>query len=457
MPSSPYLKGLERFGSLLLLLELVVGTVLFYRRQVQTPPPETDLSGTDALMRAELKAQIARCRTAADWNRLGEQYLAAGYFPQAEACWRQAVNWERRSAEYAFRHAFALERLGRIDAAIRAYEEALRRGHKRVADIHYYIGKNHLRAERIAEARAAWEAAADLPAARYELAVLAAEQGDWEQARVLAEQLAQQYPQAYPPAALLHRHAVVFRKDPREALRWADAFETRPRPLPSPFDTEVDWVFRTVNSLGRDALFRDAGRHYQSGQWADAERLLRQALEVAWSPEVADRLADTLALQQRLPQARELLQEILAREGPSWELLGRLGQVAADLGHPAEAEAYWQRAVRMATGPRAAGLYRDLSRWYQASQPELSRRYQARAALAEGIGYLDQGLTSEALPRLEEAVSADPALAPAWFFLGQARRRLEQTAAARQAYEQCLRLQPHHGRAAAALALLPPP
>jgi tetratricopeptide (TPR) repeat protein len=457
MPSSPSLRNLERLGSFLLLVELVVGVVLFYRRQVSPLPPLADLSRTEALTQAELKAQMSRCRSASDWNRLGEQYLAAGYFPQAEACWRQAARWERRQAEYAFRHAFVLERLGQIDAAIRVYEEALQRGHSRVADLHYYIGKNHLRAERIAEAQAAFEAAGDLPAARYELALLAAERGEWEQARSLAEQLAQQHPQAYHPAALLHRLALLFQNDRLVALRWADAFEARPRPLPSPFDTEVDWVFRTVNSLGRDALFRDAGRHYQAGYLADAERLLRQALEVAWSPEVADRLADTLALQRRPTQAREVLQEVLARDGPSWELLWRLGQLEADLGRSGEAEAYWQRAVRLATGPQTAGLYRDLNRWYQASQPEQARRYQARAALAEGIGYLDQGQAAAALPLLEEAVQTDPNLAPAWFFLGQARRRLEQTAAARQAYEQCLRLQPHHGRAAIALTLLPPP
>ncbi|MCX8139755.1 MAG: tetratricopeptide repeat protein [Gemmataceae bacterium] len=468
MPARPLLARLERLGTLLLLLELAAAALVLYRRQVQPPPPVPDLAALEPLTRTELEAQIARCRfgtrwwnllswrDAAAWQQLGEQYLALGYFPEAEACLRQALTWDRHQADAAFRHAFALERLGRIDEAIAGYEEALRRGHKRRADIHYSIGKNHLRAERREAAQAAFQAAGDLAAARYELALLAAEAGQGEQARTLAEQLAQEHPQAYHPAALLHRLA-VWQNDRAAAGRWADAFEARPHPLPSPFDTEFDWVVRTANSLGRDRRFRDAGRLYHAGQLAEAERLLRQTLEAAWSPEAADRLADTLALQRRLAEAREVLQDMLARDGPTWELLWRLGQAEADLGRRAEAEAYWQRAVTLATGPAAAELYRDLSQWYQASQPQRARHYQARAALAEGIGQLDQGQAAAALRFLEDAVKADPELAPAWFFLGQARRRLGQTAAARQAYEQCLRLQPHHGRAAAALALLPPP
>jgi tetratricopeptide (TPR) repeat protein len=469
MPARPLLVRLERLGTLLLVLELVAAALFLYRRKVLPPPPvPEDLAALDPLTRSELEAQIARCRSgtqwwnllswgnAADWQQLGEQYLALGYFPEAEACLRQAMTWDRHQAEAAFRHAFALERLGRIDEAIAAYEEALRRGHHRQADIHYYIGKNHLRMERREAAQAAFQAAGDLPAARYELALLAAEAREWEHARTLAEHLAQEHPQAYHPAALLHRLA-VWQNDRAAAGRWADAFEARPHPLPSPFDTEFDWVFRTANSLGRDGRFRDAGRLYHAGQLAEAERLLRQALEAAWSPEVADRLADTLARQRRLAEARAVLLEMLARDGPTWELLWRLGQAEADLGRRAEAEAYWQRAVTLATGPAAAELYRDLSQWYQASQPQRARHYQARAALAEGIGQLDQGQAAAALRWLEEAVTADPELAPAWFFLAQAQRRLGQTAAARQAYAQCLRLQPHHGRATAALTLLPPP
>lgn len=282
MPGRTLLRRLEHLGTFLLLLELVAGALFISHRQLQPGPPLPDLSGLDPLTQAEVEAQITRCRLgarwwnplswrdASAWHQLGEQYLALGYFPEAEACLRQGVTWDRYQAELAFRHAFALERLGRIEAAIRAYEDAQRRGHSRGADIHYYLGKNHLRAEHREAAQAAFQAAGDLAAARYELALLAAEVGQWERAQTLAEQLAQEHPQAYHPAGLLHRLA-IWQNDRLAARRWADAFEARPWPLPSPFDREFEWVFRTANSLGRDARFRDAGRQYHAGHLVEAD------------------------------------------------------------------------------------------------------------------------------------------------------------------------------------------
>lgn len=456
-PAPGWQRTLSRFEWLCLLLltgELLTGMVLAYRQYSRPAPPPVDGSFADALTQAELQEQAASCRTAKDWKQLGTNYLAAGYFPEAEACLREASRRAPAEADYAFAHAFALERLGQIEAAIAAYEEALRRGHHRPADVHYYVGKNHLRLE---QTEAAWKAfvnAGDLAAARYERALLAERRQAVDEARHLAEQLARDFPEAYQPAGLLHRLALL-RGDIREAAIWADQFNYRPRPLPTPFDHEADWVFRTANGLGRDRLFRDAGRHYQLGQWDQTEQLLRQAQQTVWTPEVADRLADTLFLQGRQAEAQQVLMEILERSGPSWEVLWRIGQIEAGRGRLEEALRYWERAREWATGPLAAELYRDLSEAYQRLQhSERSRQCLGRAHLLQGIQQLDQGQWANAAAELEQAVRLAPELADAWFFLGEARRCNHQEAEARRAYQECLQRQPHHGRATEALAHL---
>ncbi|MCS7022574.1 MAG: tetratricopeptide repeat protein [Gemmataceae bacterium] len=442
---------IERLGLFVLIAELVgVGAWLVWQWSGRAPP-EFDGTFVDAQTQAELRNQSASCRKAADWAQLASHFLASGYFPQAEVCFRQARQREPGQADFALWHAFALERLGEIEAALEVYGQALHWGHPRRADVHYYIGKNFLRLEQPEAARRAFVEADDLPAARYELAMLAAREGRAEEARRLAAQLAQEFPTTYPPAGLLHRLAVL-QGDAVTAAYWADQFNYRPRPLPSPFDQEADWIFRLANSLGRDRLFRDAGRHYQAGEWEQAERLLRQAQQLVWTPEVADRLADVLFVQGRYAAAAELLREILERDGPSWELLWRLGQAQASLGRTAEAGQLWQRAQRWATGPLAAELYQDLSQWYQAQgQMQQAQWFRGRAHLTRGIHLLDQGQTATALSELEQAVRQVPELADAWFFLGETYRQTGRPAEAQQAYQQCLRYRPHHGRAADAL------
>src|SRR5207247_5047310 len=62
------------------------------------------------------------------------------------------------------------------------------------------------------------------------------------------------------------------------------------------------------------------------------------------------------------------------------------------------------------------------------------------------------GKKREAIPELEAAVKLDPALAPAWLFLGTARLQLGETAAGVEALNILLDLQPDHREARQMLA-----
>src|SRR5207248_10295520 len=122
------------------------GLVVFGRLGREVPAPVPDLTMIDSITAGELRAKAAQCRTPEQWADLGEAYLVTGFFPEAEACLGEAAALVP-TADVAFKHAFALERLGRLEEANADYEAAVRLNHPRAADCWYYVGKNHLRRE----------------------------------------------------------------------------------------------------------------------------------------------------------------------------------------------------------------------------------------------------------------------------------------------------------------------
>ena len=77
------------------------------------------------------------------------------------------------------------------------------------------------------------------------------------------------------------------------------------------------------------------------------------------------------------------------------------------------------------------------------------------ALFARGKGAFLRNDLPVALTDLEPAAKAAPDSALVWFYLGEARRFTGDRDGARDAYQRCLKLQPNHGRAFAALQTLP--
>lgn len=434
--------------------EVALGAFLLVQHLNQPTPPIPNWNAVDPVAAGELQSRVAQCRTGMQWQELGELYLVSGFFPEAEACLRQATRLTPGNAGLAFRHAFALERLGLLQEANTAYTHAIERGHSRKADCWYYIGRNRLRLGETDAARAAFQRAGDLPGAQYELALLDAEEGRTGEAQAMAKRLAEAHPEAYPPVGLLYRLARR-RGEDREAQLLADSFTRRPRPLPTPFDHEVDWVFDLANRLGRNRLMQEARREAEAGRLPSAEKHLRAALEAGWTPEIADKLAGVLLAQGHRAEGLELLMGATARGRASPELLWRLGQAQGEAGQPLRAMESWERASRMTTGPAASDLLQDLAeRTNQSGRVDQGRQVTARARLARSIGLLDAGRPREALTEARGATEADPNLAEAWFNLGEALRQTGQSVEASHAYERCLQLNPDHGRASRSQAWL---
>lgn len=436
----------------IVVVELVAGGLLVNRRVNGIRPPIPNESSLDAATLAELRATAATVQTAGDWSKLGEADLAVGLFAEAEACWRQAAALEPTSAEHAFKHAFALERLGRIEDANAAYIAAIDKKYSRSSDAWYYVGRNHLRLEDAKSAAVAFAKAGALPGARLERALLDARAGRAAEADAEAATLMKEFPDAYPPVALRLRLAIA-RKEPTAAL--ADAFARRKRPLPTPFDTEIDWLLGKANGVGHSRLFRDAGRDMQAGRAADADAKVREALAARWDPEVADKLAEIAFARNRRDEALQILSEVVDRGGPTLTSLWRRGQAEAAIGQGEMALVTWERAAGMASGPNGRDLFQDLAEQYEKrGQTDKAKVYLARSQLASGIDALDGGRLDEATAALGRAVENDPQMAAAWFELGESHRRANRTNEARAAYERCLKLDPSFSRAVRAKDLL---
>jgi tetratricopeptide (TPR) repeat protein len=437
--------------------EVAAGGFLAWHRWNRPTPPVPDLADADPATANDLRALAASYTNAAEWAKLGEAYLATGYFPQAEACLRRSCQIEPEHADYRFRHAFALERIGRIEESSTQYEAAVVRHHARAADCWYYIGRNYLRLEQLGPAAEAFGHAGNLPGARFELALLDARAGRANEADAAAAKLADEHLDAYPPLSLRYRIAVA-RGDRAAAEEFSDQFGRRPRPLPTPFDTEVGWIFGVADGVGRARLFRDAGREAQAGRLDLAESKLRDALDARWDPGVAYRLAET-AFRLGAPQeAHRVLTEAVERGGPSLELLWGLGKAEEAMGRTERAAELWERAARLATGSRGGSLWDDLSNHYRrAGKTDQASAAAARSELAAGLEALDRGRPADAAGALQRAVKSDPQLARAWFALGEAQRGAGRRDEARAAYERCLQIDPDHGRSARALRLLDSP
>ena len=436
--------------------ELLVGGAAIGWKLTAPGPPLADLSGVDAITAGDLRGMAASVRTSEDWRKLGEAYMAAGFFRESEACHRVAAERNANSAEAIQQWALALERLGSLDDANAAYARAARIDPARSASCSYLVARNKLRQEDVPAARQAFQEAGDLPAARYELARLLLREGQRDQAAAMFIALAREFPAAQQPPQLLHRIALQAQRlsDAAEAADRQDAAGQR---LPSPFDADVQRLLAVADQFGLRRMWHEASRLLEAGQTKAAEQLLRDALAARFDGSPADWLADALFQQGRMDEAVIVLEEVVQRQGPQVAYLERLGDTLDALGRPEEARAAWQRATQLSFGPPLRDVHGKLAASLAAAgQQPLATQQFALTAQAAGIGEFRAGKLAEAESALRDCVRLDPQLAHAWYYLGEVTRRRGDFAAARSAYQQCLSVQPHHGRAADRLEALAP-
>ena len=222
-------------------------------------------------------------------------------------------------------------------------------------------------------------------------------------------------------------------------------FQTR---LPTPFDQDSKRLEAAHDAIGLTHEQKEAERLLDAGKWKEAEALLRAAIAEQWNPDLADMLAEVELTHGHPAGAAALLQEAVDRAGANPYLLYRLGSAYEEAGQPDRAVAAWSRATTLGIGAEVKDSYYRLAAAYeQAKKPEAARVMSARAFFNVSHEFVTSGRAAEALLPLEEATKADPQLAAAWFYRGEAHRLAGRADAARAAYQKCLELAPNQGRA----------
>lgn len=205
-------------------------------------------------------------------------------------------------------------------------------------------------------------------------------------------------------------------------------------------------------------------RSLEQGQFAAAEQHCRQHLaQQPGSMTVRELLALTLAQQRRLPEARALLQALVAEAPGVFQYQVNLGCVCLDQDDLAGALAAFKRA--QALEPDNAGVLLNLglahyrAGEFPAAAPQFEAALFADPALTQASIYLarchlEQDQPAEALRALEPVRSAQGLDAAALNELGLVWLGLDQDDRARAAFEFALRFDPTFDEALTNLAAL---
>jgi tetratricopeptide (TPR) repeat protein len=439
---------------LLVAVEIVLGAIIAGRRLARLAPPEPDWALLDPATATEIRTAAAGCESAEDWRKLGELYMAAGCFRESEMCHRVACKLAPDDATFARQWAFALERLALLDEANAQYRRTAELRREEAPATAYFVGRNFLRADKPQEARAAFAEGAALDANRYELARLHLRAGELAEAEGLLQGLTTTRPGALQVQLLGYRLAME-RGDARLAYARADAARYAIEKLQNPFDEEAARIVKVTQLLGSARKWKEARDLIESGRLDQAENALQELSRTDPSPGTDELLAEVALRRGRFREAAAQFEGYESRNGPSPRIAARAGDAWDAAGQPDKARAGWLRATRLEAGANLKDAHHKLARSFaQAGDKIASERHLACGHYFVGRDLLQFGYVRQSVDYFAAAGRHDPNLTQGWFYLGEARRRSGQVKEAESAYRACLKLDPHHGRALAALAWL---
>lgn len=186
---------------------------------------------------------------------------------------------------------------------------------------------------------------------------------------------------------------------------------------------------RAIEPGNTKSYFHLAEVAANTGEWDAAETWLRKAIEVREDPVLVGRLAEVLAEQGRLDEARAILREQQSKR-------------------PEDSAVAIQMADLLSRGPEPMAAVEELRRAIS-SAPENLDLYQALADTLAQSGRLE-----EAVPEYRRAIALSDCLAPAHMNLGTTLAQLGLVKEASQALETAVRCEPNYSLAYKNLAAL---
>lgn len=408
-------------------------------------PPRPDLTFLDSVTAEEIRGRqdAVAADQAEDWRALAEIYVLYGFFAEADICCRRAAELDPESFWTHLWWGTTLSRIGDTKASTEKFRAGIPHAEDALADVcRYCIGLNLLREEDALEAEAAFRTAMGYAPADYELAKLLVRSDRSEEAVPILDGLIANHPQTQKYYQLRSRAARRL-GDLDAGDKYQDQADRATEVLPS--DELTGFLEQQIGNHGLDVWVQEGKALYVSGLLDTAATRLREVLEIEWRPEPADLLA-LAELKLGHPEvALPIQQESIRRSGTTPQRLVTLGDIYHATANEAQAKEAWQRATELRLHPAA---HERLAAYFeQVGDKREAGRHQGLALMAAGIGSARAGELDAGLNMLQQAVVVAPDLAHAWFHLGECHRLLGQPDSAHLAYNQCLTLDPYHGRA----------
>lgn len=446
--------SLRRVFIALLALEFVLGAVAIGWRLTRPACPHANLERLPLSTAADirrLQQQVRTDRTAA-WTELGQAYLAYGYFPQAEACLKRAAMLAPRDFAAVYGQAYSLDRMGRLteaEAQFRTAAELTR--DEQAANCWYHIGVCRLRRDDPQQAERAFLRADDRYApAVHARAKLLIRSGNTAQALELIDLLRIHVPLDIQ-TEMLAVQAWRERGDPAEMSRAAERAE-RSR-LQLQLADHWEFLYPIRSRYGLMAELVRARALTEQAQLSEAARLYATLLAKERPDDTEEMLERAAHLHLRAGQgneAIEILSQLQKRMSLPPSAMHLLGDSLKAAGPIDDAVAMWESANRLRPDSRS---YRLLSAAHrQMNNDSQAERDLGLAALASGMEAYRANQLQVALKELQHARQILTDDAQPLFYLGETCRALGQLDSARDAFENCIKLDPDHGRALERLA-----
>jgi tetratricopeptide (TPR) repeat protein len=391
-----------------------------------------------------------------DWLNLAAVYRTFGLLPEAMFCYQQAQQRGSLGPKDQFAWGICLSRFGAMQDAEEHLQQVIAAYHEWAPDAWLQIGLNCLRQEKPLEAEQALRKALQRPAARLALARLLSRTDRSQEALQLLEELLQDFPNGlwvHQLKAWIHEMEGEAGKAAyhRDRVRRASHSVTT-------HDQSRQQDDRWFQKIGSGKVFFGSQLAEQQGNLKQAIDLGLQGLESSWQEDRALRMVYLLLANGEPGNALLQLEKFIARVGESVESLTLMGEALTESGRTKEAVAVWERAAGyrssrfMDTNMR---VHEKLMMAYEKnSEADKASRQKGLMRLEKAILAWNRNEVRSAMIELNQAIELVPDSAVAWFYLAETRRLLGDGSGARQAYEKCLQLQPHHGRARRGLMLI---
>jgi tetratricopeptide (TPR) repeat protein len=397
-----------------------------------------------------------------DWVNLGQVYSTFALIPEAEYCFRRAANLGSLTLEQQFKYGICLSRRGKIEQAIQIVLPVANSNNELAVHANQQIGFDYLRLNRRVDAEKYLRRAGADPASELSLArILIREDRVPEAIRVLDGLIVRN-----PNSLRAHQmrawayETTGYTYDEHEArVSYDNSMHTSETVIIHPLSR--DWDKEMVASMGAGKHFTANSMALQKGEFEKAiseGKLALEMIEPLWRPSYAKAMINTHLANDEPVEALDYLSKWLIHDGESARLWELAGDAFLAMGDQDQAEAAWLRGTRVRASKTIqanAEICRKLDQLYQ------TQGNQAQATIFHAWHQYESGKlqwrdnnVSSAIVLFTQATDVLVQEEQVWFYLAESQRALNDRTSARESYEKCLLLNPHHGRAIVGLSLV---